>query len=226
MRKEEIEQIVGSPMLFDTVKSQIEAERRRQNSKNVIGGTANFQVWNWQKVSAMTLLFFTVGVIGLIVFNKLSKPPQVERTAATEAQPKVEQNEIPFVSLPTHNSEDPTLFVKTKNPIIESSITTKQKVFVDKIQKIEKSAVRKPIRQQRFPRQQNERVGEFYALAGNPGEAGEELQIVRAELSRSSLFALGVNLPIENESERIKTDLLVGADGVARAIRLVKKTEN
>ncbi len=29
------------------------------------------------------------------------------------------------------------------------------------------------------------------------------------------------NLPIENESEKIKTDLLVGADGVARAIRLV-----
>ena len=66
-------------------------------------------------------------------------------------------------------------------------------------------------------------AGEFYALtnAGNLEDAAE-LKIIRTELSRASLFALGVNLPIENETEKFKTDLLVGSDGVARAIRFVK----
>jgi hypothetical protein len=41
-------------------------------------------------------------------------------------------------------------------------------------------------------------------------------------MSRARLLALGVAVQTENEIEKIKTDLLVGSDGVARAIRLVK----
>jgi hypothetical protein len=64
----------------------------------------------------------------------------------------------------------------------------------------------------------------FYSLAvgRNWEESGEDLQIVRAEISRSELFALGINLSVENESAKVKTDLLVGADGLARAFRFVE----
>ena len=47
-------------------------------------------------------------------------------------------------------------------------------------------------------------------------------QIVRTEISRSSLFAMGVDLPLEGANEKIKTDLLVGPDGVVRGVRIVK----
>jgi hypothetical protein len=226
VRSEEIEQIVGSPMLFDAVKARIETERRNGNLKNVSGGWANLQIWNWQRASAMALPLFIVGVISLIIFSKFTPQQQTEQVAVPEIQPKVAEVEIlqPTTQIP----EDSPTIVKTKNPVIESPKITKQKVFINKISKTQKSEARKPKQQRRFQLKQNEPSGEFYALtfAGNPGETGEELQIVRAELSRSSLFALGVNLSIENESEKIKTDLLVGADGVARAIRLVNKTEN
>jgi hypothetical protein len=226
VRSEEIEQIVGSPMLFDAVKARIETERRNGNLKNVSGGWANLQIWNWQRASAMALPLFIVGVISLIIFSKFTPQQQTEQVAVPEIQPKVAEVEIlqPTTQIP----EDSPTIVKTKNPVIESPKITKQKVFINKISKTQKSEARKPKQQRRFQLKQNEPSGEFYALtfAGNPGETGEELQIVRAELSRSSLFALGVNLPIENESEKIKTDLLVGADGVARAIRFVNKTEN
>ena len=47
--------------------------------------------------------------------------------------------------------------------------------------------------------------------------------VVRAEIPRSSLVAMGVvDLPIEGSNEKIKTDLLVGSDGVVRGIRIVK----
>ena len=51
----------------------------------------------------------------------------------------------------------------------------------------------------------------------------ENLQIVKAELSQSELFALGINLQLENNFSKIKTELLIGEDGVARAIRVVEK---
>jgi len=227
VKSEGIEQIVGSPMLFDAVKARIETERREQNSKSVFGVWANFQIWNWQRASAMALLLFIVGVISLIISGKFTPQQQIEQAVAPKFQPKVETIGIqpsPTTQIP----EDSPVIAKTKNPVIKSPKITKQKVFINKISKTQKSEARKPNQQRRFQPNQNEPSGEFYALtfAGNPVETGEELQIVRAELSRSSLFALGVNLSIENESEKIKTDLLVGADGVARAIRLVNKTEN
>jgi hypothetical protein len=66
--------------------------------------------------------------------------------------------------------------------------------------------------------------GEFYALsyAGDPNETDRGGRIIRVDMPRSALFAMGVNIPLENEAEVIKTDLLVGPDGVTRAIRVVR----
>jgi len=59
------------------------------------------------------------------------------------------------------------------------------------------------------------------AYTGDPRETAGG-HIVRVDMSRSSLFALGVNVPLENDSDTVKADLLVGADGVTRAIRVLK----
>jgi hypothetical protein len=220
-RTEEIEQIVGSPMLFDAVKSRIENQRRERNSKNVFAGWAIFQIWYGQTVAAAVLFLFIAGVIGLIGISKFDQQQPFEQALVPEIQPEIKRFEISRPPAPV--LKDSPVIVKTSYSESASLKTEKQKVFTDKTLKAQKSLIRKPNRQPRFQPKQNESLGEFYALtfAGNPGEAGQEMQIVRAELSRSSLFALGVNLPIENESPKIKTDLLVGADGVARAIRIV-----
>lgn len=78
-----------------------------------------------------------------------------------------------------------------------------------------KTAVRKPKRHR-------EPEGEFYAVsfAGDADESGG--RIIRVDLPRSSLFALGVNIPLENDAEVVKADLLIGSDGTTRAIRVVK----
>lgn len=66
--------------------------------------------------------------------------------------------------------------------------------------------------------------GDFYALsyAGDPNETERGGRIVRVDLPRSTLFAMGVDVPLENESGTVKADLLIGSDGVTRAIRVVK----
>ena len=70
-------------------------------------------------------------------------------------------------------------------------------------------------------------VGEFQTLTYT-GEASDTTagQIVRVELPRSSLFAMGVDLQVENQrTDKVKADLLIGEDGVMRAVRVVNQGE-
>ena len=65
---------------------------------------------------------------------------------------------------------------------------------------------------------------EFYPVTytGENGELARGGRVIRVDVSRATLFAMGVNVPLENESPTVKADLLVGPDGVTRAIRLVE----
>jgi hypothetical protein len=52
--------------------------------------------------------------------------------------------------------------------------------------------------------------------------AGEEpMDLVRVEMPRSSLIAFGFPVGVENASENIEADVLVGPDGLARAVRFL-----
>lgn len=58
-----------------------------------------------------------------------------------------------------------------------------------------------------------------YGAALNPNEGG---QLVRVELPRSALASLGLPVNVERSEERVKADVLLGHDGLARAIRFVR----
>jgi hypothetical protein len=47
-------------------------------------------------------------------------------------------------------------------------------------------------------------------------------QVVRVELPRSALMSFGLPMNMERADERIKADVVVGNDGLARAIRFVR----
>jgi anti-sigma factor RsiW len=50
----------------------------------------------------------------------------------------------------------------------------------------------------------------------------DSLQLVRVELPRAALVSFGLPMNVERADQRIKADILVGNDGVARAIRFVR----
>ena len=218
MQSEEIECIVAAPQLFDSVKARIKAEQNEQKSNGFFGSWRNLQVWNWQKSfavsAALIVLFFAA--LGVILIGE--SPQQIEQVAAPPIQMPTESFEI----------EEKTKFLED-SPEISVTKRTVIKTRAIKQTIVKKDNLRTPAPAQRLkfvkkqaPVETNKPNREFYALAyGAPIEANEDLKIIRTELPRSSVFALGVNIPIENESEKIKTDLLVGADGVARAIRFV-----
>jgi len=47
-------------------------------------------------------------------------------------------------------------------------------------------------------------------------------QVMRVELPRSALMSFGLPMDMERAAERIKADVVVGNDGLARAIRFVR----
>jgi len=64
---------------------------------------------------------------------------------------------------------------------------------------------------------------DFFPLVNR--EALTELdsgQLVRVELPRSALMSFGLPMNMERAAERIKADVVVGEDGLARAIRFVR----
>jgi hypothetical protein len=57
---------------------------------------------------------------------------------------------------------------------------------------------------------------------GNTADLQDGGHLVRVELPRSALARFGLPMNMNRADERVKADVLVGADGLARAIRFVK----
>jgi len=71
--------------------------------------------------------------------------------------------------------------------------------------------------------QANEVATEFLAVGyGSALDLQDGGQLVRVELPRSALARFGLPMNMERADERIKADVLVGTDGLARAIRFVE----
>ena len=212
----EIEQIVAAPQLFDAVKLKIKTEQRK--SRNPAVNWRSSTLWNWQRISAAAaaLAILVFGVAGLVLINKSL---QIDEQAAIVLAIQIPEEKVEIQLFPEVFRET----AETKNPEIKPQLIAKK-------QTVKKEILRKTKPEHRTPSVKRpaqsavESLSDFYALnyMGNPNETGESLRIVRAEMSSSALFALGVNVPIENAREKIKTDLLVGSDGVARAIRFVE----
>jgi hypothetical protein len=67
---------------------------------------------------------------------------------------------------------------------------------------------------------------EFIPLPyGDDALIGESSRIVRVEMPRSALRMAGFNVAQERANERVQADVLLGADGLAHAVRFVGYTE-
>jgi hypothetical protein len=206
---DEIENIVSSPMLFNSIKSRIEAERP-ENEKT--GWFAQFSLLTWNRAAAAFAVaaIFLGGTVVILVFAKrnrnIASPEQVARQEqpiqAEKDQPVYAQS-APEVSNPAGNVTHASYKKETPPRAQKADIR------------------RAAARNRETPVFEAE--GDFYPVAGTPGGMPQDGHVVRAEIPRSSLVAMGVvDLPIEGSNEKIKTDLLVGSDGVVRGIRIVK----
>jgi hypothetical protein len=99
-----------------------------------------------------------------------------------------------------------------RNPGRTLAMARKTPRFKDRLENNKTDTVARNARNDYFPL--------TYLVSSTAMESGT---VVRIELSRSALISLGLPMSVEHANELVKADLVVGDDGVARAIRLVQE---
>jgi len=197
-RVQNIDEIVGNPDLFDGIRTRISSETRaRRRGIGIM--RPGFTV-------AGTILL--IAVASFAYFSLRSRPVQVAGRSVAQ----------PAKSDETKRFTNPPDVVVQRPPVREITPVRTERISMSRQPERSMTRVR-PISARHVDDQ-----NEFYALsyAGDPNDTERGGRIVRVDISRATLFAMGFDLPLENESETVRADLLVGSDGVTRAVRVVK----
>jgi len=195
----EIEEIVAAPHLFRSVQASIERERTAEISTN----NGLRRRWSWQlKAAASTALAAGLGVtVGVVVYTGKTST-MLTSSVIHDQRDTAEYAPEPFVENQTIGAEE--------SGRIDRPVT-------------QRAALAESRAPQKHRTETIEEVSEFYPITYTDNQdSNDGGQLVRVELPRSSIAAMGIDPPVENESPKVKTDLLIGSDGVMKAVRFVK----
>jgi hypothetical protein len=199
----DIESIIANPALFDSVRARVKLAAVEPSATRPIyfGRTA-------------VASFACVAIIGAIAFALV-----VFSTKSVDVA-DVQVPEAPKNREATRKFSQPDRVATADAPRTQAQGSSERASVKTDVPDV-KINRRRPSAAQQI---RYEGEGDFYALsyAGDPSETERGGRIVRVDIPRSTLFAMGVDVPLENESETVKADLLIGNDGVTRAIRVVK----
>ena len=205
---EELREIVAAPQLLEKINARIKLALETEEE----AARLKASVWSFPKIG------FAFGAVAAIVLA-LAVGFVFFPAADFSARQLTEKVVAPAIDEPTEFNGQPDIEESGENEIA----AVRKTGFKSKRWKSERRA--RVVNSTRRARPANPEPEEaFYplAFAENIEEAKESGQVIRVELSRSSLLALGVKPPSDDENLRVKTDLLIGTDGVARGIRFVR----
>ena len=209
IRADELDSIANAGGLFASVRSRVIADSVSRKQPR-----GEFTFFQRTAIITAAAAVIVVAVFGAMMFAKRPTSKTTVRLSIPPQQAGPEQK--PFV-LGSKDQPQPELEDVDIAPV------------QNRIPHVERAMDYRPIEPEprtpaRAAPQSREPAPEFYALAGlrSSEETINGGRIIRVELPRASLVALGVNVPLDSDKQLIKTDLLVGPDGVPRAIRLVE----
>lgn len=202
----EIDRIASSPDMFDGVRRRIS-----QQSKEEPASVKSFRI---PKLAVGTTLAAAL-VLGVFAFY-LQQDQSASLGVAGPAPSSPAQ----------HIDAGPAL--KTVKAFSQAYATFPDEKVVTSASPIVDVAVQRETRrpQPRFEQasytkpQENDFVAVTYV--GEGAESTRGGRVIRVDVPRSTLFAMGFPVSLENESPTVKADLLIGPDGVTRAVRLVE----
>jgi hypothetical protein len=205
---EEIEKIAAAPHLFDPIRTAIDSEQTRFGTGHSLIGWHGFRDLNRQTALATLGVFvaFVGGVIGIV---RLATQSYFSSVVVHDIHGEIEPVDVPQLAPAVFDSFEIQSYVIEPHQYVRKG--GRERPHVMKARSVKRRA-----------HPQTEEFGEFQALtfAYDP-EADENGQIVRVELPRSSLLAMGIDMQVENESAKIKAELLIGEDGIMKAVRVV-----
>lgn len=190
----DIDEIVSKRGLYDGVLAKIVVETGRKPR-------SRWLIWSPAVVSAAFVVIISVPLIAYIWgMNTTASHPRVIYS--------VKEDRNVFNTVPAE--PPPSLPAEPFRP--EPAVYTRSERRPEpRIRQSRATATRPP-----------EAHFEPIGFSANAEDAILDGRVVRVEMPRSALFALGVDLPLENGTKAVKADLLVGSDGTPRGIRLVE----
>jgi len=199
---DEIDSIVGKPALFDAVRVRIADIEEVSVRKTTL--------FNWKLTGAIGS---TAALLLVSLYFGLFSNTE------TAVGPSLNQVPPPVFTVMDDPSRQNFSEVAAARPERPEAPPVSRPAAV-------KADYREEVRPARSMRQpapvKDERPFHALGFAGNIEDAVRGGHIVRVDMPRSALFALGVDLPLENDAAFVKTDVLVGSNGVPRAIRFVE----
>lgn len=216
---ETLDEIAGSPRLWWKVRNRIETEKARREKGRFVG----FR-WQIPIFGALAILIcFGLAVLVLNFRNDSNSTIAQENPVRNPVEEIAQKNGNSPTALPKIDSgkpETPKNTVSEKVPVKTVEPKTR---FVAKNRNIENSSKRasKSSKKEVLPKNETEETKtDFIALSyGANTDSG---QIVRVKVPSSMMVSLGVKTNIEKESELVNAEVVIGDDGLARAIRFIR----
>ncbi|MBS1806769.1 MAG: hypothetical protein JST84_01090 [Acidobacteria bacterium] len=208
--EQEINAAANAPFLYSRLLARIAAEQEPRASAFVekethqgwtLGFLSNWG-WNWA-LGATAVALIALG--GWYWLNSSSPVPVAVKQQVQQPTPEVTAPPAPLPETPNQMSA-PSQIAKNKTAVrtkLAASIRTKRTLPV-------------------LTEESTEIATDYLPLTYVANSDERSGQVVRVEMPRSAMLALG--LPVNNEQtgEVVKADVIVGDDGLALAIRFVR----
>jgi hypothetical protein len=209
----EASQTNGAPATVATALQAAFREQLTTRAAAMSTGNSKSHQWRrraWAAAAAIAVLF----AAGFIAWRIDRIAPGDEPTRAGGSQPDERLGSDPSMSKP---KESEALAGPAKTPPV---FKPRRKAPVPGSRPYNAERDR-PKNSSTPPVRNDEIATDFIPVSGSELMPLDEGLVVRVELPRSALVAFGLPMNMERADERIKADVVLGNDGLARAIRFV-----
>ena len=200
---------------WDAARSRLETR-----GQSVRAPSSNWLRWSLAAVAAILVIF------GFIVYRVVQNEPRKNRGVITENESQKADGVI------TKKATTPKLSVEHEKQIVKENLGTRPARSAPQIVRSAPRPRRRDWLQINEPiitdtetvyAKRGEYASDFipltYGGVQNPMDSGE---VIRMQMPRSALIAFGLPVNVEHADAPVKAELLLGEDGMARAIRFVR----
>lgn len=205
--EQEINAALNAPFLYPRIRAQINAEREARSSDFVgarAPGGRKTGRWNWGWQWGWALAGAALLLLALVGWRSLHSSPSASLVAHGQAAPTTVATPSPASSPVTEAPEIPV-------PVAKNKVVAAKSLPSVKTRRVARL----------LPEENTEIATEYLPLTYVANSEEQSGQVVRVEMPRSAMLALGLPIDTEPTSELVKADVLVGDDGLALAIRFV-----
>jgi hypothetical protein len=221
---ETLDEIAGSPKLWWSVRNQIETEKTRREKRWFFAFRPQMLAFG----ALASVICFGLAALLLNFKTDSDLASAQQNSVQTSFEEKIKTPENPTVAaLPKNDLKNPEVSKKSESNPASAKVSVKnaepQTKMIAKNQMSEAAAkqTKNASRKESLPKAATaETKTDFIALsyAANTDSG----QIVRVKVPSAMMVSLGVATNVEKESKLVSAEVIIGDDGLARAIRFIR----